>query len=137
MSSLGSVKRLALLLTLVLLASCGGNTSNPDRFCEISDELEQVGDFFSLPPQQAEPLARRFLDLITEAHEMAPPEIRRQVGLIADGYADLFPEYEAAGFDATRLDDDSIAALFRDDEDVREAIEAGETPIEEWVSANC
>lgn len=131
------MRRVALVLALCLLASCGGDAGDPGRFCELSDELEQIGDFFSLPPQEAEPLARRFLDLITEAHRVAPPEIRRQVGVIADGYVELFPDYEAAVFDATRLDDDSIAALFRDEADIHEAVEAGEIPIEEWVSANC
>lgn len=133
------MRRSTLLLLVILLVSCSNDSTagDPARFCEITDELEEVGNFFSLPPDQAEPPARRFLDLIGEAHRVAPPEIRRQVGLIAIGYADLFPDYEAAGFDSTQLDDESIDELFRDDDDVRQAIEAGEIPIEEWVSDNC
>ncbi len=136
--------QMARLLTAVVVlslmaAACGSDdvAGDPDRFCEISEELEDMGDFFSLPPNEAQPVAERFFELITEAHDIAPVEIRRQVGAIAVGFADLFPDYEAAGFDATRLNDSEIDELFRDDKDIRQAIDAGEVPIEHWVEANC
>ncbi|MEE9178824.1 MAG: hypothetical protein V3U46_10390 [Acidimicrobiia bacterium] len=135
-----TVRLLAAVVVLsVMAAACGSDdvAGAPDRFCEISDELEDMGDFFSLPPNEAQPVAERFLELITEAHDIAPVEIRRQVGAIVVGFADLFPDYKAAGFDATRLNDSEIDELFRDDEDIRQAIDAGEVPIEHWVEANC
>jgi len=125
------------LVTGMLAAGCGGDTADPKRFCEITAELEEVGDFFSLRPDLARPLAERFLDLIVEAHDVAPVEIRSQVGEIASGFVDLFPDYEAVGFDGRRLDDERIASLYRDAEDVQRAIDAGEIPIERWVADNC
>ena len=110
---------------------------DPARFCEISAELEALGDPFSLPPEQARPVAEGLFALMTEAHEVVPEEIQFQIDDVALAYLDLYPAYEAAGFDSSKLDRAAVEHLFISEEDRIAGLGVDEIPVEQWLDANC
>lgn len=113
------------------------DTNGRPRFCEVSVELEALGDLFSLPPEQARPVAEEFFALMTEARAVAPDAIRTQIDDIALAYIELYPVYEAAGFDSSKLDQAAIDYLFRSEDERLAALGIDEIPIEQWLQTNC
>ncbi len=123
------------VVVLLAVAACGDDAADPERFCEINAELDQIDDPFELPPDEAREIVRRGRDLLDELVEVAPAEIRPSVEIQVDSFAPFFDLFEAADFDAAQMDEAEIEAVF-------ETAFSGESgaafdAIEEWVDANC
>lgn len=130
---------MAVVALLVAAATaCGdddGSSANPERFCEINAELEQQGDPFELPPDEAREAAREFQDLIDEAVTVAPDEIRSSVEVVADSFTPVLDLLEAADFDVAQVDEAELEALF-DAAFSDEGDDAG-AAMDEWIAASC
>jgi len=124
-------------VTVPVLLGATSLTDSGSGFCAVSEELERLSDPFSLPPDQARPVAEEFLTLMIDARNAAPAEIRGQVTDIAQAYIDLFPAFEAAGFDSSKIDEAAIDYLFMSEDERLRALGIDEIPIEQWLLANC
>ncbi len=128
------MRRLALFVVVVLLgAACGDSAAaaDPERFCEISAELEQYFDVIT-DVEEARERGGETIDLLDEAVRVAPDEIRSSVEIISDGIMQLLDIYEAADFDEAQIDPAELDALFED-----EAVPTASDAMEDWVDANC
>lgn len=124
-------------VTVPVLLGATSLTDSGSRFCTVSEDLENLGDPFSLSPDQARPVAEEFLALMIDARDAAPAEIRGQVTDIAQAYIDLFPAFEAAGFDSSKIDEAAIDYLFMSEDERLQSLGIDEIPIEQWLLANC
>jgi hypothetical protein len=134
----GSSKRM-LVLGLVLLtmtAACGdADAADPERFCEIDAEMDQLGDPFELPADETREVAQTARSLVDESVKVAPDEIRSSVEIQADSFEPFFELFEVADFDLAQIDEGEIDAMF-------ETMFSGENDaafeaIDEWIDANC
>ncbi len=116
---------------LLVVAACGDDAADPERFCEINDELEQLGDPFEVDPDEARDVVRQGRLLLDEAVKVAPDELRDSVEVAADSFGVFLDLAESANFDASQLEDADFEAAFSD-----EAIAAAQA-LEEWLDANC
>ncbi|MEE9298411.1 MAG: hypothetical protein V3V29_05180 [Acidimicrobiia bacterium] len=123
------------IMLLLVVAACGDDAADPERFCEIDAEFDQMGDPFELPPDEVRELLRRGRDLLDESVKVAPDEIRLSVEIQVDSFAPFFDLFEAADFDAAQMDEAEVEVVF-------ETAFSGESgaafeAIEVWVDANC
>ena len=44
---------LAVVLLVVLVAAACSTTADPERFCEVRAEIDQLGDFWEMSPDDA------------------------------------------------------------------------------------
>ena len=127
------VRRVVVMGVVLLLAvaACGDDdAADPERLCEINDEIEQL-DPFEVPPDEARAMVREGRVLLDEAVEVAPDEIRPSVEIAAASFRLFLDLAEAADFDLEQVDLAEVEAAFSD-----EAIAAGDA-LEEWIDANC
>lgn len=123
------------VVLLLTVAACGDDAADPERFCEIDTEFDQLDDPFELPPDEARELLRRGRGLLDESVKVAPDEIRSSVEIQVDSFAPFFDLFDVADFDAAQMDEAEVEAFF-------EAAFSGESEaafdaVEEWVDANC
>jgi hypothetical protein len=140
MGMIGSpgTRRVATAVVLLLAAAaCGDDDSaaNPERFCEINAEIEQQDDPFELPPDEASATLREFQNLIDEAVNVSPDEIRSSVEAVADSFQPFLDFFEARDFDLADVDQAEVDALFEaafseEDDDAGVA-------MDEWIASNC
>ena len=131
------VVAMAVVLSLAA-AACGdddGSSANPERFCEINAEIEQQGDPFDLPPDEASAALREFQSLIDEAVSVAPDEIRSSVEAVADSFQPFVDFFEARDFDVVDVDQSEVDALF--DAAFSEEDDDPGAAMDEWIAANC
>lgn len=119
------------VVLLFVVAACGDDdAADPQRLCEINDEIEQL-DLFGVALDSVRDVVREGRLLMDEAVKVAPDEIRDSVELAADSFRLFLDLVEAAEFDPGQINEEDLAAAFSD-----EALAAGEA-LEEWVDANC
>lgn len=123
------------MVLLLLTAACGDDTADPERFCEIDAEFDQLDDPFELSPDEARELLPRARGLLDESVKVAPDEIRSSVEIQVDSFAPFFELFEAVDFDAAQIDEAEVEAIF-------ETVFSGDNEaafdaVEEWVDANC
>ena len=131
------VVAMAVVLSLAA-AACGdddGSSANPERFCEINAEIEQQGDPFDLPPDEASAALREFQSLIDEAVSVAPDEIRSSVEAVADSFQPFVDFFEARDFDVVDVDQSEVDALF--DAAFSEEDDDPGAAMDEWIATNC
>ncbi len=120
----------------MMTAACGDDAgADPERFCEIDAEMDQLGDPFELPPDEARDMVQTGRDLLDESIKVAPDEIRSSVEIEVESFDPFFDLFEAADFDVTQIDEAEIEAMF-------ETVFSGENEaafdvVEAWVDANC
>ena len=122
----------------MLAAACGdddGSGANPERYCEIDAEFDQLGDPFEVPPDEAREMIREGRDLWDELVKVAPDEIRLSVETWVHSFTPIFDLFEAADFDAAQVDQAELDAAFEESFS-GESGDAYEV-TEEWVTANC
>lgn len=131
------MRRVTIFIVVGLLAgACSDDdAADPERFCAIQVEFDQLGDPFELPPDEARELVREAEILIDESVEVAPDEIRASAEIVADSFTRIVDVLEAADFDAPQIDQADLDAAF-------EAAFSGEAgvasdAVDEWVDANC
>jgi hypothetical protein len=90
------------IAAVALIASCGDDDAagaDPVRFCEIDSELEQLDDFTTATPADARVLVGRTQELLAEAEDVAPDEIRSGVDAVAVSYREILDFYADADYD--------------------------------------
>jgi tellurite resistance protein len=132
-----TVRRTTALVTVAaaLLVSCGDDddaAADPARFCDVNGELEQLDEFTTASPEDARDLVRRTRDLLAEADDTSPDEIRSEVNATTESFRELLDFYADADFEV----DPSVfeAAL--------ESGDLGTDPPEaevvfDWIDENC
>ena len=125
--SLGSRRVVALGVVLLLgVAACGGNdAADPERFCEINTELEQLGN------SEDREVVAETRDLLDEALRVAPEEIRPSVEIVVDSLTVLYDALEAADFDQEQME------LPDEFFDPSSEVPAASDAMGEWIDANC
>jgi len=125
--SLGSRRVVALGVVLLLgVAACGGNdAADPERFCEINTELEQLGN------SEDREVVAESRDLLDEALRVAPEEIRPSVEIVVDSLTVLYDALEAADFDQEQME------LPDEFFDPSSEVPAASDAMGEWIDANC
>ena len=124
------------VVLLLAVAACGNDdAADPERFCEIDAEFDQMGDPFELSPDEAREFLRRGRDLLDESVRVVPDEIRLSVEIQVDSFAPFFDLFEAADFDTAQMDEAEVEAVF--ETAFSGESEAAFDAIEEWVDANC
>lgn len=126
---------LAVVLLVVLVAAACSTTADPERFCEVRAEIDQLGDFWEMSPDDARQAVGEVRNLIDEAVRVAPDEIRASVDIGADSITQFLDLFEAADFDSAQLDTEGLEAAFErafSEEGVR-----AEDALDEWTDANC
>ena len=126
---------LGVVMMLLTLSACGGDTADSERFCEIDTEFDELSDPFELPPDQARAVIDEGTALIAEMVKVAPEEIRPSAEVYMDSILSLVDVLKAVDYDMSRLTQDEIdsafEAAFSGDSEV--AFEA----IDDWIEANC
>ncbi len=122
---------LGVVMMLLTLAACGGDTADSERLCEIDTELHELGDPFDLPPDQARAAVDEGTALLAEMVKVAPKEIRRSAKVYMDSILLVVDVFEAADYDMSQITEDEIEAFFSGENEV--AFEA----IADWIDANC
>ena len=122
-------------VVLLLAAACGdddGSGANPERFCEIDAEIEQLENPLGLPPDEAREAVREGRRLLDELVKVAPDEIRLSAESFADSFTPVIDLFVATGFDVTQVDEAELDAAF-------EAAFSGESAdaVGEWTDSNC
>ena len=102
----------ALILVIVFVAAACSDSggADPERFCEILDELD-AQDTRGLPPADALPIIEAGRAKFVEGTEVAPDEIKADVTTVADGavqFTDLLIE---AGGDESAVSQAAATAL--------------------------
>ena len=87
-------------------------------------------------PDEASEIVRETRDLVAEAVQVAPDEIRASVETVADSFTPVLDYFEAAGFDMANVDEAELDALFDASLSDEGAGDAGE-PMDVWIAANC
>jgi hypothetical protein len=124
------------VVLLLVAAACGddddGSGANPERYCEIQAEFEQLDDPSELPPDEAREAILKARDLLDESVRVAPGEIRSSVESSVDSLMAVADLFEAADFDVEQVDPAELDALL-------EAVFSGEAvdAVDAWVTANC
>jgi len=134
MGSTGRNVALGMVLLLVV-AACGDDAAGAERFCELNAEIEQVGDFFELPPDEARVAAGEARDIIEEMVKVAPEEISPSIDLMAAYFVPILDLFEAADFDNTRVNEAEIDAAF--DAAFTDETDAASDALDAWVDTNC
>ena len=122
---------------LVAVAACGDSgQSDTARFCEIDAEFDAFAqaDLTQFTPSEFEEFMRAGVDLVDEAAEVAPSEIRPEAERAAVGFHAALQLYEEASFDLTQLDP-AAAEMFLSEHD--EEVERASAVIDEWARENC
>lgn len=126
---------LGVVMMLLTLAACGGDTADSERFCEIDAEFDELGDIFELPPDHARAAIGDGRALFAEMVKVAPEEIRRSAEVYTDSILLVVDVFEAVDYDMSQLTEAEIEAAF-------EAAFSGDRgvafeAIDEWIDANC
>jgi len=127
--SLRSRRVVALGVVLLLgVAACGGNdAADPERFCEINAELDQLGDSLG---EDREVVAET-RNLLDEALRVAPEEIRPSLEIVVDSLTVFYDALEAADFDQEQME------LPDEFFDPSSEVPAASDAMGEWIDANC
>ena len=134
---IGSSKRTVMLgiVLLLVVAACGDDAADPERFCEIVDEIDNLGDPFELSPDETRAVVDEARDLLAESASVAPDEVRPSFELWRDEFEPFFDLFEAAGYDSSQIDDAALDAAFTaistDESD------ASYDAMQAWIDANC
>jgi len=123
------------IAVVALIASCGDDDSagaDPVRFCEVDSELEQLDDFTTATPSDARALVGRTQELLAEAEDVSPDEIRSDVHATAESFREILDFLADADYDVA-------PAAF---EAALESGEIGFDPPEadvvfDWIDENC
>ena len=134
MGSNGRSFALAIVMLLVV-AACGDDAADAERFCELNAEIEQAGDFFELPPDEARVAVGETRDTIEEMLKVAPEEVSPSIELLAAYFIPILDLFEAADFDSTQLDDGEIDAAF--DAAFTDETDAIVDALDAWIETNC
>ncbi|MEE8498428.1 MAG: hypothetical protein V3S62_07830 [Acidimicrobiia bacterium] len=134
MGSTGRNFALGMVLLLVV-AACGDDAADAERFCELNAEIEQADDFFELSPDEARVAVGEARGTIDEMVKVAPEEIAPSIELLAAYFVPILDLFEAADFDSTRLDDGEIDAAF--DAAFTDETDAASDTLDAWVDTNC
>jgi len=125
---------LAAVAAAFLLVSCGDDdaAADPARFCSVNAELEQLDEFTTASPEDAEELVRRTRDLLAEAEETSPDEISSEVNATTESFREILDFYADADFDVD-------LSVF---EAAIESGDLGTDPPEaevvfDWIDENC
>ncbi len=121
---------------LLVVAACGDDAAaDPERFCEISDEVEQIGSVFGLRGDEAREVVGEVRNLIGEGVRVAPDEIRASVDTSADSLTLLLDLFEGADFNFPQVgqaDFEAAQEVVLSDE-----VEAADDAVDAWIEANC
>ena len=123
------------VVLLLVVAACGDDAADADRFCELNAEIEQADDFFELPPDEARVAVGEARDAIEEMVKVAPEEVGPSIELLATSFVPILDLFEAADFDSTRLDDGEIDAAF--DAALTDETDAASDALDAWIETNC
>lgn len=90
------------IAALALIASCGDDdaaAADPVRFCEINRELDELDALDTATPTDARVLVGQTQDLVAEAEDVAPDEIRSDFRATAESYRGVLDFYADADYD--------------------------------------
>jgi len=109
-----------------------------ERFCEVVAVFDQSDNPFELPQEQARIAIPNKQALMVEAALVAPDGIRTEVKGLVDSFQPIFDLFEAADFDASRIDEAEFEALA----DAAFSGEGGENDaagkiMDDWVNIHC
>ena len=127
------MRYLALLVALVLVvAACGDSEggADPERFCEILDELDSQNTS-GMSADEALPIIKEGRDRYIEGLEVVPDEIRADVETFANFVVELTDILIAAGGDESQVDTAALEAV--NDDGVDSAVQS----VGAWRSSNC
>ncbi|MBT8461116.1 MAG: hypothetical protein HKN80_04150 [Acidimicrobiia bacterium] len=127
------MRYVALLAALVLVvAACGDSEggADPERFCEILDELD-TQNTSGMPADEALPIIQEGRDKYVEGIEVAPDEIRADAETFANFVIEITDLLIAAGGDESQVDVADIDAI---DDD---GVDAAAQSVGAWRTSNC
>jgi hypothetical protein len=90
------------IAAVALIASCGDDDAaeaDPVRFCEINNEIDELGDLDTATPADARVLVGRAQELLAEAEDVAPEEIRSGFHAIAESFREVLDFYADADYE--------------------------------------
>jgi hypothetical protein len=123
------------MVLLLVVAACGDDAADAERFCELNVEIEQVGDFFELPPDEARAALGKARDIIDEMVKVVPEEIAPSIDLMAAYFVPILDLFEAADFDTTSVSEAEIDAAF--EAAFTDETDAASDALDAWVDTNC
>ncbi len=121
-----------IVLGLVVGACGGGDAADPERFCEIIDELGELDDFLSASPDDARRIVGDARGLLDEAQSVVPDEIETSFESEANVVTTLLDFFEEAGFDGTQMDENALDAAMTAVDDP-----AASEAVTNWIDTNC
>ena len=120
---------LLVVLALVLVA-CGGSVAeDPERFCELLEEID-AQDTTDLAADEALEVIQEGREKFVEAAELAPDEIKSEVETVTDVALQLTDLLIEAGGDESRVDVEELVIDEDEFDDANVAVDA-------WRAANC
>ena len=125
------------IIALILAVSACGDAaagSDPDRFCEILEELD-AQDTDGLPLEEALPIIVEGRDKFEEGKEVAPEEIKADVELVANGAIRITDLLIAAGGDQSKVDETALTAAVG--EVFTPEYEAATQSVDAWRQTAC
>ena len=127
-----------ILVVFALVAGACGDSAggaDPDRFCEIVNELENAENTATMPPDEAlaaiEEQARALDELVT----VAPDDISADLKTVVDVSQQINDVLIAAGGDESQIDNAAMEAIFT--ESFTEEFGGASQRVEDWADANC
>ena len=124
---------IALLIALVMVvAACGDSEggADPERFCELLDELD-AQDTSGMPAAEALPILEEGREKYVEGLEVVPDEIRADAETFANFVIEITDLLIAAGGDESQVDPAAIEAISDD------GVDAAAQSVGAWRSSNC
>lgn len=125
-------------IAVVMLASTacgGGDSADPERFCAIDAELDELGDPLEFPPEEAQEIVEQGESLIDEFGEVAPDEVKGSAESLAGSFQEIIDVFKAADFDAAQIDQAELDAAF--EAAFTEEAEIAVEEVDAWIEANC
>ena len=126
-----------MIAAVALIASCGNDDdagADPVRFCEVSSELDELDDFTTATPTDARVLVGRTQELLGEAEDVAPDEIRSGIHAIAESYREILDFYADAVYD---VDPAAFEAALESGEVGAFWDAPGADVVFGWIDENC
>ena len=121
-----------LVALLILVAACGDSDggADPERFCELLEELD-AQNTAGMSADDALPILQEGRDKYVEGLEVVPGEIRADAETFANYVIEITDLLIAAGGDESQVDLDALEAI------PDEGVEAAAEGVGTWRASNC